>query len=65
MIQGIKRELNRDDCFVFNASPIEKSCLSISENNLREINHSYKKGIKFEIKCLQVLKEKGFHVEQT
>tara|TARA_B100001287_G_scaffold270048_1_gene268289 strand:+ start:30 stop:914 length:885 start_codon:yes stop_codon:yes gene_type:complete len=65
-IQGIKRKLNRDDWYVFIASLIEKSCLSISDrNNMREFNHNYKKGIKFENKCLQILRSKGWKVEET
>ena len=65
-ILGISRKLNRDDWFVFLASIIEKSCIEISKNELiRESNHNYKKGIKFEKKCMQILKSKGWKVEET
>ncbi len=65
-ILGISRKLNRDDWYVFIASIIEKSCLSITEDNLlREGSNHYKKGIKFENICMQILKSKGWNVEQT
>ncbi len=65
-IQGLKRKLNRDDWYVFIASLIEKSCKSISDsNNPRERDHNYRKGLKFENKCLEILKLKGWRVEQT
>ena len=65
-ILGITRKLNRDDWYVFIASLVEKSCLNISENNiLRESNYNYKKGIKFENKCIEILKSKGWIVEET
>ena len=65
-IKGLKRKLNRDDWYVFIASLIEKSCANIAENDsLREIDNNYIKGIRFENKCLQILKSKGWRVEQT
>lgn len=65
-ILGISRKLNRDDWFVFLASIIEKSCIEISKNELlSERNNNYKKGIKFENKCMQILQSKGWKVEET
>ncbi len=65
-ILKIRRKLNRDDWYVFIASLIEKSCLNISEDNVWEkTNCNYKKGIKFENKCIEILKSKGWKVEET
>tara|TARA_B100000212_G_C27291751_1_gene497586 strand:+ start:33 stop:902 length:870 start_codon:yes stop_codon:yes gene_type:complete len=64
-ILGIKRELNSNDWYVFVASLIEKSCLSLSKDDKHEINEKYKKGINFEVYCCQKLKSKGWKVELT
>ena len=65
-IEGITRKLNRDDWFAFIASLIEKSCITITENdNPLESNYKLKKGIKFENSCMQMLRSKGWQVEET
>ena len=65
-IEGITRELIRDDWFAFIASLIEKSCITIAENdNHPESNYKHKKGIKFESSCKQILRSKGWQVEET
>ena len=64
--EGITRELIRDDWFAFIASLIEKSCITITENdNHPESNYKLKKGIKFESSCKQILRSKGWQVEET
>ena len=65
-ILDIKRELERDDWYVFIASQIEKSCLKlIDENSITNLNYKYKKGIKFENECIQLLQSKGWKVKDT
>ena len=65
-IEGITRKLTRDDWFAFIASLIEKSCITIAENdNHPESNYKHKKGIKFESSCKQILRSKGWQVEET
>ena len=63
---SITRKLNREDWYVFIASLIEKSCISISDSySLPESNYKYKKGIMFENNCIQILRSKGWQVEET
>ena len=65
-IIGTKRKLKNEDWFVFLASQIEKSCQKTLENNYkRENNQNYKKGIKFENQCMEMLKQYGWKVKQT
>ena len=65
-ILGITRKLANEDWFVFIASRIEKSCLILIENNYsKTINESYKKGIKFENHCMEILKQHGWEVKET
>ena len=65
-IIGTIRKLETEDWFVFIASQIEKSCLKLIENNYsKKINESYKKGIKFEIYCKEILKQNGWVVKET
>ena len=65
-ILGTIRKLETEDWFVFIASQIEKSCLNlIEENYSRKINESYKKGIKFENHCMEILKQHGWEVKET
>ena len=65
-IEGITRKLTRDDWFAFIASLIEKSCITITEkDNPPESNYKHKKGIKFENSCMQMLRSKGWQVEET
>ena len=65
-INGITRKLETEDWFVFIASQIEKSCLLLIENNYsKTINKSYKKGIKFENHCMEILKHHGWEVKET
>ena len=65
-IRGITRKLETEDWFVFIASQIEKSCLKLIENNyVKNTNESYKKGIKFENRCLEILKKNGWEVKKT
>ncbi len=65
-IIGSIRNLENEDWFVFIASQIEKSCLNLIENNYsKNINESYKKGIKFENHCMEILKQHGWEVKET
>ena len=65
-ILGITRKLETEDWFVFIASQIEKSCLILIENNYsKTIKDSYKKGIKFENHCMEILKQHGWEVKET
>ena len=65
-IIGAIRNLEKEDWFVFIASQIEKSCLNLVEDNYsKKINESYKKGIKFENHCMEILKQNGWEVKET
>ena len=64
-IIGSIRKLETEDWFVFVASQIEKSCLNLEDSNSKKNNLSYKKGIKFENHCMQILKQNGWDVKQT
>ena len=65
-IIGSIRNLENEDWFVFIASQIEKSCLNLIENDYsKKINESYKKGIKFENHCMEILKQHGWEVKET
>jgi len=65
-IVGTIRKLETEDWFAFIASQIEKSCLNLIEKNYsKTINESYKKGIKFENHCMEILKEHGWEVKET
>lgn len=61
-----KRILQKDDWFVFIASLIEKSCLKTLEINYEsKMNKNYKKGLKFENDCMEILKNNGWEVKET
>ena len=65
-ILGTIRKLETEDWFGFIASQIEKSCLNLIEKNYsKKTNESYKKGIKFENHCMQILKQHGWEVKET
>ena len=65
-IMGSIRKLVTEDWFVFIASQIEKSCLnSIGNNPTNKNNKNYKKGIRFENYCMEILKKKGWNVKET
>ncbi len=65
-IIGAKRTLKNEDWFIFIASQIEKSCLNTIENNpLKKNNENYKKGIRFENQCMEILKQNGWKVKET
>ena len=65
-IQGTIRKLETEDWFLFIASQIEKSCIKLIENNYsKTIKESYKKGIKFENHCKEILKQHGWEVKET
>jgi len=65
-IIGSIRNLENGDWYVFIASQIEKSCLNLIENDYsKKINESYKKGIKFENHCKEILKQNGWEVKET
>ena len=65
-IIGSIRKLEAEDWFVFVASQIEKSCLNLIKNNhSKKNNESYKKGIKFENHCMEILKQHGWEVKET
>ena len=65
-ILGITRKLETEDWFAFIASQIENSCLKLLDNNYsKTINESYKKGIKFENHCMEILKQYGWEVKET
>jgi len=66
-IIGSIRKLETEDWFVFIASQIEKSCLNLIENDYSKkfIDESYKKGIRFENYCMEILKQHGWEVKET
>ncbi len=65
-ILGRIRKLENEDWFVFIASQIEKSCINLIEKNHSKINKaSFKKGIKFENYCMEILKKHGWIVKET
>ena len=65
-ILGASRILEHEDWFIFIASQIEKTCLNLIENNTsKNNNQNYKKGIIFENKCMEILKENGWKVKET
>ena len=65
-IIGANRTLKNEDWFIFIASQIEKSCLNTIENNpLKKNNENYKKGIRFENQCMEILKQNGWKVKET
>ena len=58
--------MKNEDWFIFIASQIEKSCLNTIENNtLKKNNENYKKGIRFENQCMEILKQNGWKVKET
>ena len=60
------RKLETEDWFVFIASQIEKSCLKLTGKDYsNKNNESYKKGIRFENHCMQILKQNGWEVKET
>ena len=65
-IIGANRTLKNEDWFIFIASQIEKSCLFTIENNpSKKNNENYKKGIRFENHCMEILKQNGWKVKKT
>ena len=65
-IIGSIRKLETEDWFVFIASQIEKSCLNLIEKNYSIKNkENYKKGIRFENHCMEILKHNGWEVKET
>ncbi len=65
-IVGSIRKLENEDWFVFIASQIEKSCLNLIEKNYSSKNKgNYKKGIRFENHCMEILKQNGWEVKET
>ena len=65
-IIGSIRKLETQDWFVFIASQIEKSCLNLIKKNCSNKNkESYKKGIRFENHCMEILKQHGWEVKET
>ena len=65
-IIGANRTLENEDWFIFVASQIEKSCLKTIEiNALNKHNDNYKKGIRFENHCMEILKQNGWNVKET
>ena len=65
-IIGSNRTLKNEDWFIFIASQIEKSCLNTIENNpFKKNNENYKKGIRFENQCMEILKQNGWKVKET
>ena len=65
-IIGANRTLREEDWFIFVASQIEKSCLNtIVDNSPKKNNENYKKGIRFENKCKEILKQNGWKVKET
>ena len=58
--------MKNEDWFLFIASQIEKSCLNTIENNpSKKNNDNYKKGIRFENQCMEILKQNGWKVKET
>ena len=52
--------------FIFIASQIEKTCLTLIENNISTNNNqNYKKLIIFENHCMEILKKYGWKVKET
>ena len=48
------------------ASQIEKSCLNLIERDYANKNKgNYKKGIRFENYCMEILKQNGWEVKET
>ena len=65
-IIGSIRKLETEDWFVFIASQIEKSCLNLIEKNYsNKKKGNYKKGIRFENYCMEILKQHGWEVKET
>jgi len=65
-IIGSIRKLETEDWFVFLASQIEKSCLTLIEKNYsNKKKENYKKGIRFENHCIQILNQNGWEVKET
>jgi len=65
-IIGSNRKLETEDWFVFVASQIEKSCLNLIEKTSSNKNkENYKKGIRFENHCMEILKQNGWGVKET
>ena len=65
-IIGSIRKLETEDWFVFIASQIEKSCLNLIEKNYSSKKKgNYKKGIRFENHCMEILKQNGWEVKET
>ena len=65
-IIGANRTLENEDWYIFIASLIEKSCLNTIENNpVNKNNENYKKGIRFENYCMEILKKNGWKVKET
>ena len=65
-IISANRTLENEDWFIFIASQIEKCCLNTIENNsLNKNNDNYKKGIRFENHCMEILKQNGWNVKET
>ncbi len=65
-IYGIRRQLKKEDWYVFIASLIEKCCINISKDiDSNKKFNNYKKGINFEYECKQILNKKGWKVEET
>ena len=65
-IIGANRNLKNEDWFIFIASQIEKSCLNtIESNSTNKNNDNYKKGIRFENHCMEILKQNGWNVKET
>ena len=64
-IIGEKRELFRNDWYLFIASLIEKSCLRILKESEPIIDEKNKKGINFENLCSRKLKSKGWRIDNT
>ncbi len=65
-IIGSIRKLETEDWFVFIASQIEKSCLNLIEKNYSSKKKgNYKKGIRFENHCMEILKQNGWELKVT
>jgi len=65
-IIGSIRKLETEDWFVFIASQIEKSCLNLIEKNYSIKNkENYKKGIRFENHCKEILIQNGWEEKET
>ena len=64
-ILGITRKLETDDWFAFIASQIEKSCLNLTTYSYTKNKANFKKGIKYENHCIELLKNYGWEVKET